>query len=588
METSRLRDLCLAGVVCVFSLVGNIAYFGALYALLLFIFVVASFLCVRPDWRAMLRPRRQDVLWLLLLLAMAGLYLYFAAHMLDQIHSCPENRDPGSSHVPLQQFLADGTGIGLWKFRELTFPMPGRDFTFYIGFLPLVFIGYALVRSRQSRLAIFLIPTIYLSLLSAGGTLPIAAWTYWWFPPIRWFHYIGQIAGLLRFLFIVCAGFGLDQFLTDMEREPAGSSLWSSRVMLLILTVLLVSLGCWCHSALKPMLNLSWSRIYPILLTLSVFSGLALAFIPVNLKRWAGVAAALFLTLDLCIFQHYIIQGWHCRWTSLDSSAARVRPYSFQSQRSAGPDFGTDAYHAQRAVECHPTQRCSIEASQFIQFDPGWWGDKYLNIFWGESVDHLLKARWQLTPQWENRGLIFYALENLDLETAAMGWQAPKIRLVAGATYAPDAETAGRLVAEADIDHAPVLETDPPEGGGQDASEAAEDDWGQLDVLSFTFNRLEARARVTRPRGAWLYYADAYHPGWKATVNGVPAPVVRANLAFKAVRLGEGQNRVRLVYSDGLRGAASVAIALTSLVFAAALLFAMLISACRVPIRFRG
>ena len=576
LETSRLRDLCLAGMVGVFSLVGNVAYFGALYALLLCIFVVTSFLCVRPDWRAMLRLRRQDALGLLLLLALAGLYVYFAAHMLDQIHSCPQSRDPGSSRVPLKPFLTDGSGLGLWKFHELVFPLPGRDYTFYLGFLPLAFTGYALVRSHQGRFAMFLVPALYLSLLSAGERLPVATWTYWFFPPMRWFHYIGQVAGLLRFFFIACAGFGLDQFLDDMERKPAGAGIRSCRILFLVLTVLLVVLGCWCHSIYKPMLSLlPWRRIYPVLLVLSVGSGLALAVLPAKFRRGAGLLATVFLALDLGVFQYHVIQGWPCRWAFLDPSAARVRPYSYQSQRSAAPDSGTEADHAGRAVESHPTQRCAIEAYQFMQFDPGWQCKRYLNIMWGEGVNRLLETRGKLTAQWNNDTLQ-YVVKLPELETPAMGWQAPKLRLVTEAAYAPDAETARRLVEKADIHHAPVLETDPPGSGGPAPAAAPEQDAGQLEVVAYTYNQLQAKVRVAHPRGAWLYYADAYHPGWKATVNGLPAPVVRANVAFKAVWLNAGDNQVRLVYSDGWRGWASAALAWSSLLFAAYLVVSML------------
>jgi hypothetical protein len=42
----------------------------------------------------------------------------------------------------------------------------------------------------------------------------------------------------------------------------------------------------------------------------------------------------------------------------------------------------------------------------------------------------------------------------------------------------------------------------------------------------------------------WLYYADAWHPFWEAYVNGRPAPILKANLGFKAVRIPAGKSRV--------------------------------------------
>jgi len=44
--------------------------------------------------------------------------------------------------------------------------------------------------------------------------------------------------------------------------------------------------------------------------------------------------------------------------------------------------------------------------------------------------------------------------------------------------------------------------------------------------------------------------AQAYYPAWKATVNGVPTPLLRANHAFQAVALAAGTQHVVLTYED--------------------------------------
>jgi len=52
--------------------------------------------------------------------------------------------------------------------------------------------------------------------------------------------------------------------------------------------------------------------------------------------------------------------------------------------------------------------------------------------------------------------------------------------------------------------------------------------------------------------GYWLYFADAWHPQWVATVNGQKTPVLRANLAFKAIQVPAGKSTILFEYSDPL------------------------------------
>ncbi len=46
----------------------------------------------------------------------------------------------------------------------------------------------------------------------------------------------------------------------------------------------------------------------------------------------------------------------------------------------------------------------------------------------------------------------------------------------------------------------------------------------------------------------WLVLLDGWFPGWRATVNGEPAEVARANHAFRAVAVGGGRSVVRFEY----------------------------------------
>ena len=54
------------------------------------------------------------------------------------------------------------------------------------------------------------------------------------------------------------------------------------------------------------------------------------------------------------------------------------------------------------------------------------------------------------------------------------------------------------------------------------------------------------------PRPPWarvLVLSDLYHPGWRATVDGTPVPVRRANHALRAVTVPAGVHRVVIDYA---------------------------------------
>jgi uncharacterized membrane protein YfhO len=42
---------------------------------------------------------------------------------------------------------------------------------------------------------------------------------------------------------------------------------------------------------------------------------------------------------------------------------------------------------------------------------------------------------------------------------------------------------------------------------------------------------------------------DTFYPGWTASVDGSPQPILRANYLFRAVRLPAGDHRVTFVYA---------------------------------------
>lgn len=83
------------------------------------------------------------------------------------------------------------------------------------------------------------------------------------------------------------------------------------------------------------------------------------------------------------------------------------------------------------------------------------------------------------------------------------------------------------------------------EGGPALEGTAAE--VGRAQVVAYLPDRLEVQ--VEAAEAAYLFLSEVFYPGWRATVDGEPAPVYRANALFRAVLVPAGEHRVVLTFS---------------------------------------
>jgi hypothetical protein len=81
------------------------------------------------------------------------------------------------------------------------------------------------------------------------------------------------------------------------------------------------------------------------------------------------------------------------------------------------------------------------------------------------------------------------------------------------------------------------------------------------------------RLETTSARPALLVLADAYDPGWRASVDGARTTLLRANVAFRAVLVPEGRHVIELVYRPRAV-VVGLAVSCSALIVAAALFVA--------------
>lgn len=88
-----------------------------------------------------------------------------------------------------------------------------------------------------------------------------------------------------------------------------------------------------------------------------------------------------------------------------------------------------------------------------------------------------------------------------------------------------------------------VLVHDGAPGGGPHGSDGATGVDGRTPA-----GHVSARTDGGTP--GWLVFSEVWHPGWRATIDGTPAPVLRADVALVAVPVPPGAHQVSLAFRD--------------------------------------
>lgn len=144
----------------------------------------------------------------------------------------------------------------------------------------------------------------------------------------------------------------------------------------------------------------------------------------------------------------------------------------------------------------------------------------------------------------------------------------PRAWLVEQHVVAGDAE-AVRLLASGALDPRRTVVLPPETGSGLFSGHAADSPAAREDgpdpnsgVQVLAYRDEEVTLEVTAPAPRWLVLSDLYYPGWEARLDGQPVPILRANHAFRAVRVPAGRHRVQFAYHPAsVRAGAAVSLA---------------------------
>jgi hypothetical protein len=91
-----------------------------------------------------------------------------------------------------------------------------------------------------------------------------------------------------------------------------------------------------------------------------------------------------------------------------------------------------------------------------------------------------------------------------------------------------------------------VLLEQAPEGMMSESVHETEGVSAEVSVV--TYKPQEVLVMVKSPNSGFLVLSDTYYPGWKATVDGQPSTILRANGTMRAVFVTAGEHWVRFVF----------------------------------------
>jgi len=164
----------------------------------------------------------------------------------------------------------------------------------------------------------------------------------------------------------------------------------------------------------------------------------------------------------------------------------------------------------------------------------------------GSPLYNLLGAKYVLSNKGEPPGdarlvPVYTANPDLDvyLNTAAL----PRALLVHRAQIVTDHAAAWEAIHAPGFDPAEtvILENGEPLAGDPGDGER------RLYFTCYDLNRVELA--VQTPIDSYLVLSDVYYPGWRATVDGQPAELLRADYVFRAVPVPAGEHTVRLEFA---------------------------------------
>ncbi len=452
---------------------------------------------------------------------------------------------------------------GLFSSREpaLYWGVWDRVAAGYVGLFPLILAGLALLLRRGRRITLLAVLAIVAFLLALGNGSVFHGWAYALLPGFRQIRAPARFVLLLDFALAGLAALGLDRLLQPLERRARRSFEGAWRGLLWLGGASAVVGGAWTYLVIyqaqdrDPILFWRVSGAGSGVILALVLLGAGLAWLgarragrlPRRTLAWLALGLVFF---DLASLGAYVDLGFEPPTAGYEH--ARALDFLKQDQDFFRIDSRTDVadvWQPDLALLAGLYDVGGVANPLVVADAARYWegsGGRSTALYDFMGVKYVVAGK-DTVLDWDKFSLAFDGDPAVNIyrnETAL-----PRALMVYHALPAPDQQAAWDLIHQPGFDPASTVVLEGIGAGEGDAPTLGElpSVPGGSRVVRYGTDSLEIE--VESPAAGYLVLSDPYYPGWQAEVDGNPAEILRANYAFRAVRVPAGMHRVTMAFT---------------------------------------
>lgn len=589
-QENKLWKIFFSANIIVFSLFGNFIYAGTILIWVFIFFLIPTMYAYHFNFREAWSNRgKNDWLFFVFLLLVCSLYLILMAYGVSYVS--PVRKNVVNDFMMFLTYANDLPTI-LLTLPDFFTSMGTYEYNLYTGVLTCGLALAGLIGNPRRGQIPFLSGFIFFFLFSMGQHSIIAPISYY-LPFMSFYRHLSYVIVISKIFLVILAGFGLDDLLNAATGKTEGTDIGRLAKINFVLIacftgiVLLFVVG----NLLVLRLHLDVLRtykIFPRFLVIFAYFGAMLTFWVLAFNRKISahkviVVLILIQVLDIYSYKYDKFHGYEYRIQY--NSLVKAEEHDWNLNRFRKLTFQDCRIDASRIETSNPPYHNNVQSIAFQYLGVDCCNNKKFHTFLELAEVQELK---RIFP------------EGVASETyrQIIGCGVSKLSLYNYLTIGGDENQVAAILKQSQEGPAPLIASSVKglEGGPRSK------DWrlknisesspeirsggkgdarmldGKYQVVDFSDNTL--RVKVETPRtpegGGWLYYADAWHPFWRAYVNGREVPVIRANLAFKAVPVPPGASEVLFVCESAVIKTTVLLIWVTLCGFMVAMFFKLL------------